>query len=440
MAMGGGTFITQNKVLPGAYINVVGTAGASVDGVSGIMTMPIVHPWGPEGTIITMNAEDFAATALSVLGYDATDASLLLVREALKRASKVLLCRVNVGGVKASATIGGILCTAKWTGLRGNALKVAVQTNIENGSYFDVITYIGTTVVDKQTVLASTGLVANSWVTFGTGTLAVAAATSLSGGTDGTANGTSYSAYLTAVEVYDFNTICFPGTDSTTKALIVAFVQRLRDTNGLKIVGVLYGQTADYEGIINVKNGVILSDGTTITGDKAVAWVAGAAAAAGVNESLTNAAYDGAVDVNIRYTRSQYEAAIAAGEFAFYGDNGKARVLADVNSLTSLTTTKTAALQSNRVMRVLDSWATRVAAIFNTMYLGQQTNNATGRDLFKADLVSLADEYTQLGAISDFDPADVTISQGTGKKDVTVTVALTPNDSMEKLYMTCVVA
>lgn len=29
MALGGGTFLTQNKVLPGAYINFISTAKAS---------------------------------------------------------------------------------------------------------------------------------------------------------------------------------------------------------------------------------------------------------------------------------------------------------------------------------------------------------------------------------------------------------------------------
>lgn len=66
-------------------------------------------------------------------------------------------------------------------------------------------------------------------------------------------------------------------------------------------------------------------------------WPGSAAlrAAAEINESLTNTAYDGAVDVSEKYTKSQYEAAIKAGEFVFYAENQQARVLTDINSLTT---------------------------------------------------------------------------------------------------------
>ena len=162
-----------------------------------------------------------------------------------------------------------------------------------------------------------------------------------------------------------------------------------------------------------MKNGVVLSDGTTVTGDKAVAWVSGASAGAEINESLTNTAYDDAVDVDIKYTKSQFEAAIQAGEFVFYADYGKARVL--------------------------DGWANDVARIFGDSYIGKVTNSDTGRQLFKADLVSLALQYQDIDAISDFVSEDITIQQGNGKRDVAVDSALKPNDSMEKLYMTTVV-
>ena len=31
MALGGGTFVTQNKILPGSYINVISAASASAE-------------------------------------------------------------------------------------------------------------------------------------------------------------------------------------------------------------------------------------------------------------------------------------------------------------------------------------------------------------------------------------------------------------------------
>jgi len=441
--IGGGTFTVQNKILPGAYINFVSAGRAAQLGSRGVVALPLELNWGPENKVFAVTVEDFNRTAIDVFGYDPTDVSLLLVREALKRAKTLLAYRVNSGGQKASATVGGMAVTAKWGGTRGNDLKVAILTNADDATKVDVVTYLGTMEVDRQTVPADSGssnLKDNNFVTFGeTETLTPTSATALTGGSNGTVDGTAYSNFLNAIEVEAFNVIGYPGTDETIKALIAAFVKRLRYDNGVKIVGVLYQYDGDDIGLINVKNGVILADGTTITGDKAVAWVAGASAGAEVNESLTNVAYDGAVDVDIKYTKSQYEAAIQNGEFAFYADNGKARVLTDINSLVTFGDGVSEDWTSNRVVRVMDGWANDVARIFGERYIGTVTNSDTGRELFKADLVSLAMQYQAIDAISNFESADIVIQQGNGKRDVVVNCALQPNDSMEKLYMTVTV-
>jgi hypothetical protein len=441
--IGGGTFTVQNKILPGAYINFVSLGNTARLGSRGIVALPLELNWGPENEVFSVTAEDFNKTAIDVFGYDPTSAPLLLVREALKRAKNLLVYRVNSGGDKATKTIGGMAVTAKYGGTRGNDIRVAILTNADDALKVDVVTYLDGMEVDSQTVVASTGsanLVDNKFVTFGSAeTLTAATATALTGGTNGTANGAAYSAFLNAIEVETFNVIGYPGTDETIKALMVAFVKRLRYDEGKKIVGVLYQYDSDDIGLINVKNGVVLSDGTTITGDKAVAWVAGASAGAEVNESLTNTAYDGAVDVDIKYTKSQFEAAIRAGEFVFYADNGKARVLTDINSLVTFGEGVSEDWTSNRVVRVMDGWANDVARIFGESYIGLVTNSDTGRQLFKADLVSLATQYQAIDAISNFESADIIIQQGVGKRDVAVNCALQPNDSMEKLYMTVTV-
>ena len=443
MPIGGGTFTVQNKILPGAYINFVSLGSVVKMGTRGIAALPLELNWGPENKVFSMYAEDFNKTALNVFGYDPTDPAVLLVREALKRARAVLIYRVNSGGDKATATVGGMTVTAAWGGTRGNDVAVAVLANADDATKVDVVTYLDGMIMDTQTVVkteGSAGLKANDFVTFGSvSSLEVAVATKLTGGTNGTVNGGAHTAALNGFEVETFSVIGYPGTDDTIKALYASFVKRLRDDEGKKIVGVLYQYAGDNIGLINVKNGVVLSDGTTVTGDKAVAWVAGASAGAEINESLTNDTYDDAVDVDIKYTKSQFEAAIQAGEFVFYADNGAARVLTDINSLTTFGGGVTEDWTSNRVIRVLDGWANDVARIFGDSYIGRVTNSDTGRQLFKADLVSLALQYQGIDAISDFKSEDITIQQGNGKRDVAVDSALKPNDSMEKLYMTVVV-
>ena len=57
--LGGGTFLTQNKVLSGTYINFVSAARASVSlSDRGVVAMPIELDWGAEGAVITCDGYD----------------------------------------------------------------------------------------------------------------------------------------------------------------------------------------------------------------------------------------------------------------------------------------------------------------------------------------------------------------------------------------------
>ena len=53
MALGGGTFVTQNKVLPGAYINFISTSNTGVVfGERGVCAAPLNLNWGVEDEVI----------------------------------------------------------------------------------------------------------------------------------------------------------------------------------------------------------------------------------------------------------------------------------------------------------------------------------------------------------------------------------------------------
>jgi len=439
MPIGGGKFTVMNKVLPGAYINFVSKNFAMKMGERGVCALPLELNWGPEEQVFTLYADEFSQKAKQVLAYDSTSADILLVREAMKRASALLIYRVNSGGAKATATAGGLTATALWAGTRGNDLRVAVLQNVDVDSMVDVVTYLDGEEVDLQTVNKTGGgsaLIANDYVSFAGSNLTAAAAVALAGGTNGTVNGAAHTKALEALEKETFSVIGYPGTDETTKKIYAAYVQRLRDDEGYKIVGVLPNYKGDYEGLINVKNGVILDDGMVIPAEKAVAWVAGASAAAEVWESLTNTAYDDAVGADIKYSKTEYKQAVQNGEFVFYTDTDCARVLTDINCLTTFGLTKTEDWTSNRLVRVLDGWANDVAKAYGETYLGKQNNNPAGRDLFKADVVNLGAQYEAREAITDFKADDVVISQGAGKRDVVAECVIQPVDSMEKLYMT----
>ena len=59
MALGGGTFLVQNKKLPGTYINFVSlpTATATLSD-RGTVTMPLELDWGPDNAVFTVTNGD----------------------------------------------------------------------------------------------------------------------------------------------------------------------------------------------------------------------------------------------------------------------------------------------------------------------------------------------------------------------------------------------
>ena len=60
MALGGGTWLTQNKVLNGAYINFISAARASTNlSDRGYVALPMELGWGPDEEVFTVTQEDF---------------------------------------------------------------------------------------------------------------------------------------------------------------------------------------------------------------------------------------------------------------------------------------------------------------------------------------------------------------------------------------------
>ena len=436
MALGGGTFLTQNKVLPGSYINFSSAATASANmSDRGYAAMGLELDWGQEGKIFEVTNGDFQKNSMKIFGHSYGDDCMKGLRDLFKNIQTLYAYRLNGGGTKAANTFA----TALYGGTRGNDIKIAVQANVDDNQLFDVQTWLDGVLMDTQTVKKASELVANDYVTFKTSaSLAVTAATALAGGTDGTANTAAHQAFLDKVESYpSINAIGYVGTDTATKGLYAAFAKRMRDEVGVKFQAVVYGQAADYEGVINVKNKV-LDDGANEA--SLVYWVTGVAAGTAVNASATNKIYDGEFDINVDYTQSQLEAAIKAGEFTLHQVGSDVRVLTDINSLVTTTANKGDVFKDNQTIRVCDQIATDIANLFVTKYLGVVPNDASGRTSLWADIVKHHEDLQNIRAIEDFTDEDLTVAQGDTKKSVIVTDNITVVNTMEKLYMTVYVA
>lgn len=435
MALGGGTFTAQNKVLPGTYINFVSAASANTNlSDRGVATMPLELDWGVEGKVFEVTNEDFQKNSMKIFGYAFDDSKMKGLGDLFLGAQTLYAYRLNGGGTKASST----MATALYSGIRGNDIRIAVQKNADDADKFDVITYLGTTKVDTQTVKTAKELVPNDYVSFkGEPELTETAAAPLTGGTNGTADGTAHQAYLDLIESYSFNTMGVVVTDDTTKKLYVAFNKRLRDELGIKFQAVLYNISADYLGVINVKNKTT-DDGWSEA--SLVYWVTGAECSCAVNKSCQNKVYDGSFMVDASYTQNQLKQSIQSGEFVLHRVNSDIRVLDDINSMVSVTDTQGELFKDNQTVRVIDQIGNDIAVLFSTKYLGTISNDAAGRTSLWSDIVAHHRELEKIRAIENFSEDDITIAQGESKKSVVITDTVTVVNAMSKLYMTVTVA
>ena len=431
--MAGGTFLVQNKIRAGAYINFRSGKQISVSVRDrGIAAVPLEIGFGPAGVLTEVTAE---TDVKKRLGYPADSPALLLVRECAKRARTVLVYRL-AEGTKASCTGGNLTATARYGGSRGNDLTVRVTAE---GERFRVETLLDGGVVDSQEAGEVSELAGNSWVEFsGSGALTAQAGLVLSGGSDGEVTAESYSGFFKALETADFQTFALPTADSAVIREAVSFVRRMREDEGKKIQAVVAGYPqADTEGVLSVKNGVRLEDGTELSAAQATAYAAGMTAGAQVNESNTYGSYEGAADVLERYSNSEIVAALQAGEWVFVPRGSGVVVEQDINTFTSYTAEKGKIFSKNRPVRVMDGLAADIKKLFEERYLGKTGNSADGRSLFKAEILSYLQQLQEIGAIDGLDPAeDVEVLPGNEADAVAVRLWIRPVDSMEKLYMT----
>lgn len=435
MALGGGTFVTQNKELPGAYINFISAASANATlSDRGIVTMPLELDWGIDNEVFEVTNADFQKNCMKIFGYDYTHSKMKGLRDLFLNARTLYAYKLTSGGKKAANTFAEAL----YSGVRGNDLKIVIQVNADDDALFDVKTVLDTVIVDEQTVATAADLVANDYVKFKAGaTLAATAATPLADGENGKVDGTAYQTYLDKIESYTYNTMGVVVTDDTTKGLFASFVKRLRDEMGIKFQLVLYNKAADYYGTISVKNRVLDNDWSEAS---LVYWVTGASAGCEVNKSNQNKIYNGEFAVFTDYTQSDLKKAIKAGEFTLHKVGSDIRVLEDVNTMVTTSDTQGEIFKDNQTVRVMDQIANDIAVLFNTKYLGVVPNDAAGRISLWSDIVKHHEQLQEIRAIEGFSDADVTVEQGNTRKSVVVNDSVTVVNAMSKLYMTVTVA
>ena len=264
--MAGGTWIDQNKVRPGVYINYKSSPQAlSTMGERGTVAIARQLSWGEVGKLIAIEDPSDCATKL---GYSSTSDEMLFIRQILlgsnrtNGAKKVLVWRLDCAGAsKASALLGtetgAAKAEARYVGTRGNdiSIVVTVVNNSENTPVgYAIQTLLAGKVVESVTVKSdATGnqIESNSYVVFSGG--AISAGTyPLTSGVDGTTPDASiYDAFFTALKTTAFDVLIYDGKDATLKSTFASFVKDQSNEEGKRCQCVLSEYVADNECIIS---------------------------------------------------------------------------------------------------------------------------------------------------------------------------------------------
>lgn len=436
--MAGGTFLSMNKVRPGAYINFesVPKATASV-GARGIVTFPAPLSWGPQGEIIELYSTDLTdGKSLAKIGVSAFDSDSLIFRQALSHAYLAYVYRIDTGGTKASVTEGDLTVTAKYAGETGNRLSVVIRTS--NGAK-EVATLFSGVEVDIQKASTIEDLLSNDWVEFsGTGALPTTSIPmTLAAGSNGIVSASNYAEYFASIKNYKpWNTMAVPSTESSVAPLVKSLVKELREQTGRKVQAVAVDYpAADYEGIISVDQGYRTAT-EEVDAKLFAVYVAGLTAGSEINKSNTYHKIEGAVEIISPKDEAEIEKHLKNGQLVLSRrQDGGVVIEQDINTFNTFAPDKGYEFSKNRVIRTIDGYANDIQMLFENSYIGKVDNTDSGRNIFKADIIQYLERLQGMGAIQNFDSStDVILNVGNKIDEVVLDLWIQPADAMEKLY------
>ena len=477
--MAGGTFIAQNKIRPGAYINFkTNKKPIPKIGTRGVVAMSLPLTWGDKTDLITITHHDFEKNGQELFaktGLSATGEESLPIRLALQNANKVLLFRNNRQRINISeealahangeSTSSGGLADgmirggAKYAGTLGNQIHVEIyKPNIYGVSSRarDVDTIYTDedgkeTILDRQRVndskSGSKPLMDNDFVTFTfaedfdwddiPNTLTIIR---LEGGKDGVVGGNE--GEIVQKELLSKN-------EWNVYVGHLQFIKDFRENEGKKVQNVIAREFSvernpDYEGTIYITQGIITKDGTEISKENFAAYIAGMAAGAEINQSNTYHVIEEAVDILEWEKGYTMEEALQNGAMMLSRrQDGVIVIEKDINSLHTFEDDnqyKDYSFTKNRVIRTLDEINNSTRLLFEKSYIGKVDNTEEGRNIFKADLINYLKLLQSMNCIQNFDAgADIEILAGNEIDELVVNLSIQPVDAMEKLYMTVTV-
>lgn len=290
--MAGGTWVDQNKVRPGVYINYKSApASLATMGERGTVAIARVLDWGERGRWYTITDPSDCAQ----FGHSITDAECLFIRQILlgsnrtQGASKILLWSLETpegsvaASLKVSASAGdSVIFTANTAGPSGNRYAISIERTVS--SSYDVKLYDGDTLLASQNNITAAQYIGNAfneWLTVtytGSGSLIAKAKTNLSGGMIGASKATATLGNLTATARY-------VGTFGNRLSVVITSAPE----SHFIVQTLLDGQAVDSQDVTAI-SGLVSNDYIDWSGTGALAVNTGVSLAGGTNgeAGLTN--------------------------------------------------------------------------------------------------------------------------------------------------------
>lgn len=422
--IGGGTFTSHNKIIPGVYQNLKTAPDTSVRIADvGTLAMTIPLPFGDREEFIEITGGEFLSGAsLAKVGLDVNSdtSSARLMRMGLRGARRLLVHNGNTGGARATITYNGLTVTSPHFGIDGNDTIITV--NAAGTSLFDVRTFFKGNQVHIQTVPNIQSLRNNAFAVFtGTGALTVSAGINLAGGADGTFNeNTAYQRLFEMSQTERIDQIAILTDNQQIKSVTKETLQFLNEEEGRKLKATTLEYAADFERITSTTGQTFTMDGVDYNEFEVLALLAGMSAGCPLGEDLTGTTITGSSNLDPVYTRSEMEERLQEGLLCL-GVNestGEVMIIQDINTLRTFTQDRGEILRFNPIMRFADSWELSVRDIWVNRYMGRP-NTDLQREAFRLDVVTLGRLYEQMGAIQGFRGAEsVTVTAGTKKNEV----------------------
>ncbi|MBO8169347.1 MAG: phage tail sheath subtilisin-like domain-containing protein [Thermoanaerobacteraceae bacterium] len=465
--MAGSVFqVGEQKIRPGVYVRVT-NIGEPPEAIvpQGIVAALFRASWGPLGEVVYLDNADAVSNTFGSVGT--VDTALEAFRGGCR---KVVGYRLGSGGAKAAVTLQDtsatpvdvVTITAKYEGVRGNDFAVTIRDSLTDNTKRELLLYEGATLLqtitfakgttEPQDLVDAVNASNSPYITAtkladGNGVLATVTQQALTGGTDPTLDGTSYSNGLSAIEAIDWNVLAVDSEDPAIHATVQTYVDRVR-SEGKRIIGVIGEPTSvdlatrlanaaafNDPAIVYVANGFKGSDGAVREGYKAAARVAGMIASASITESLTHAAVRNATELVGALTNAEIEQAIQSGALVFSMSAQKqVQIEYGINTFVTPTADMDAGWKKIRRVRTRDNLMDRITAAWDPL-IGKINNNSDGRATLIAAAQGIINRMVAEGALLDGTIYDDPNNPPVGDS-AWFMVAVDDLDSAEKVYIT----